>query len=411
MAWGMSVQYAFDRFALDFANRTVDADGRLHVAVSNISKATVNPYYGREIPNAQALGLEPNRVYKMLRDPLELERGADSFNRIQLMVRHVPVSVDEPKKDLVVGATGESAAFSHPYLQNSLAIWDAKAIAGVISGDQRELSCCYRYDPDMTPGVYDGLAYDGIMRNIVGNHVALVETGRAGSDVFVGDSKLETGLMATKLAILEKALAGKLAADAVIDTKALLLAMDEAEKDCAKAEDDDDETEEERKDREACEAKASSDKKKARDKKAKDEDPDDETEEECEARKAREAKSSDKRKAKDKAKDDDDPAMDAALNAVRASTIKQMNDRDAAKELVRPYVGPVFGMDSAEDVYRFALKTQGVDLTDIHPSAFAAILKMLPKPGSAPSPRVAMDSAGNDDFDAFYPGASTLNHA
>ncbi|MCV5420626.1 DUF2213 domain-containing protein, partial [Escherichia coli] len=35
--------------------------------------------------------------------------------------------------------------------------------------------------------------YDGVMRDIVGNHVALVTEGRAGSDVVVGDS-IPTGM-------------------------------------------------------------------------------------------------------------------------------------------------------------------------------------------------------------------------
>ena len=59
--------------------RRTDADGRLHVAVSNISKANVCPYLGREIPNNVALGLDPNRVYNLLRDPAELAKAASTF--------------------------------------------------------------------------------------------------------------------------------------------------------------------------------------------------------------------------------------------------------------------------------------------------------------------------------------------
>jgi hypothetical protein len=50
---------AFDRSA-----RSYDADGRLHVAVSHISKATVNPYQGAEIPGYQELGLDPTKNKK-----------------------------------------------------------------------------------------------------------------------------------------------------------------------------------------------------------------------------------------------------------------------------------------------------------------------------------------------------------
>jgi hypothetical protein len=43
----------------------------------------------------------------------------------------------------------------------------------------------------MTPGMYEGQRYDGVMRDIQGNHVALVEVGRAGPDVMAADSQLE----------------------------------------------------------------------------------------------------------------------------------------------------------------------------------------------------------------------------
>jgi hypothetical protein len=58
-----------DSLALDYASvRSKDADGHLHVASSIVSAAQVNPYNGSEIPNWQALGLDPNRVYMLLRD-------------------------------------------------------------------------------------------------------------------------------------------------------------------------------------------------------------------------------------------------------------------------------------------------------------------------------------------------------
>ena len=46
---------AFDRASV----RIYDRYGRLHVEIMNISKAAVNPYIGREIPDWQALGVEP----------------------------------------------------------------------------------------------------------------------------------------------------------------------------------------------------------------------------------------------------------------------------------------------------------------------------------------------------------------
>lgn len=181
--------------ALPFANdkdtvRRIDEFGRMHIDEANISKAVVNPYYGREIPDWETLGLSPDRVYYLLRDPVELAKSVDTWNRLPLLIKHIGHSADTPVKEYVVGATGESAVFAPPYLQNSLCIWDGGAIAGVETGKQRELSCSYAYRADMTPGEYEGARYDGIMRDIVGNHVAIVARGRAGSDVLVGDEAM-----------------------------------------------------------------------------------------------------------------------------------------------------------------------------------------------------------------------------
>jgi hypothetical protein len=92
------------------------------------------------------------------------------------------------------------------------------------------LSSAYRYRADMTPGTHEGEPYHGVMRHIVGNHVALVREGRVGSDVVVGDAaipKLEelfemskdllTRKGAVALGALMIALKPKLAMDAKID--------------------------------------------------------------------------------------------------------------------------------------------------------------------------------------------------
>jgi hypothetical protein len=187
----LSASKSRDRLAMDRTSvRSYDEDGRLHVAVANISKANICPYRGNEIPGWQESGLDPQRIYQLLRSPDELAKAAPTFNNVPLLLGHVFVTADNHQPDLVVGATGSDAKFSAPYLTNSLVIWVKDAIDGVENGDQREISCAYHYTPDMTPGSYRGMKYDGVMRDIRANHVALVPEGRAGSDVIVGDSQL-----------------------------------------------------------------------------------------------------------------------------------------------------------------------------------------------------------------------------
>lgn len=204
--------------------RTLDADGRLHVAITNISKATVNPYRGKEIPNYVELGLEPDRVYQLLRDPAELEKAAPTFNGIQVLQKHIPVSAADHQPYDVVGATGTDAEFEYPYLRNSLVVWAQSAIAAIDSDKKKELSCGYRYRADMTPGNFDGMRFDGVMRDIVGNHVALVKDGRAGPDVVVGDSRENLDMKPTKFAVFAlRATAAALAPLMAMDAKAITL--------------------------------------------------------------------------------------------------------------------------------------------------------------------------------------------
>jgi len=46
----------------------------------------------------------------------------------------------------------------------------------------RELSCGYTVDLDETPGVFDGVEYAAVQRNVKYNHLAVVKVGRAGKE-------------------------------------------------------------------------------------------------------------------------------------------------------------------------------------------------------------------------------------
>lgn len=215
-----NITLAFDRETV----RRIDDDGRLHVAQSHISKAAVNPYYGSEIPGFEELGLVADKIYQMLRDPVELEKGAHTFKNLPLLSEHVPVTVDSPRPDLVVGSIGSDVVFNYPYLDADICVWDKSAIAGIETDQLRELSCAYRYVPVMEPGEFEGMPYDGRMTDIRGNHLALVSVGRAGSDVVVADEKptfkiedaaMKMTKLGTALVTALSAACPKLAADAL----------------------------------------------------------------------------------------------------------------------------------------------------------------------------------------------------
>ncbi|MGO4560987.1 DUF2213 domain-containing protein [Rhizobiales bacterium 3FA27D7] len=400
--WLDRVKGAQDCIALDRATvRSIDADGHLHVERTPISKAVVNPYYGREVPDFERLGLDPEHIYRLYRDPKELARAASSFEGKPLLIRHKPVNADDHPKELTVGTIGSPVSFDAPYLTAPLTVWDGKAIELIETDEQRELSAGYRYRPDMTPGTTpDGEAFDGTMRDIGGNHLALVEQGRAGPDVLVQDSALtprpmENITMATspkakaraaRVAAFKTALDGKLAADANIDEVIkTLIAQDEMEPRGEDEEHEDKKAEDEEEDEKAKGAKDDGEEV------AEDEDDEDDKEEKV-------------------SKSAMDEAIRTSAEAVEKRVRKQFNDIRIAEDEVRPYVGKIaVACDSADKVYRHALDAMKIDIAGLHPSAYRSLLKALPVPSTSAAPvTTAMDAAAQDAYSQRFPNAGRL---
>lgn len=179
-----------DVLAFDFASsRAYDSDGHLRVTQTPISMSNICPYYGEEIPDHRALGLDPSKVYNLFRDPDELAKGAASFAGKPLLYGHVPVTADDHAHMSTVGAIS-NPTWGAPFLRADLSCWTRQAIDGIESNSQKHLSASYRYKALMTPGTYKGASYDGKMTGISGNHVALVPVGRNGKDCIVQDAAL-----------------------------------------------------------------------------------------------------------------------------------------------------------------------------------------------------------------------------
>lgn len=384
--------------AQDRSLRSYDQDGRLHVESSNISKATVNPYYGSEIPNYQQLGLEPKKVYYLLRDPEELEKAAPTFNNLPLLSKHIPVSADEPQKEVIAGTTGSDTVFEDGYLKCSLAVWDAEAIAGIESGEQVELSSAYHYTADMTAGEFEGRHYDGVMRDIVGNHVALVDVGRAGRDVVVSDSdpfyerktmKLKAGAKAR----IQAALKPLLAQDAELSPDELLQVIGSLTNEMQTAEDDGEDLPPENVENVGTD----------------EDEPEDgennpspaEPEEPAEDEEPEAPEGGAPKPAQDAAISK--MAMDAAIKHAVEAERKRSQALATAQREVAHIVGDV-AMDNAADVYKFALEQSGIDVTGVHPSAYRAMVGMLGKPKQP----MAQDAAKTAEQ---FPGLSRIRKA
>lgn len=444
--------------ALDKASRRrLDDNGYLHVSQTHLTKEQVAPYWGKEIPGYEEHGLDPEKIYYAYRSGEELEKAKDTFNGMPLLILHKQDSADAPLKELRVGSIGTTPQWDAPYLDNALTVTDKAAIDQIMDGSLKEISCGYFFDPDFTPGFFNGVAYDFVMRNIRGNHVALVKEGRAGPDVYVMDAmpskpakvhkimqlnKKQVAAFATLATYLKPRLAmdaapadlaklvgkynkpqslakavvrqygGKLAQDMEIEPEELAELMEAAEEVVEPG------SEEEKKEEEISfdEDNAAESLKAMLEGKVPDEllekllgclNPqaaqDEETEEEKAARLEKEKEEKERLEKEKK----EQAAMDA--NTIRQQITAEIKSKNEAARKVRDLVGEVDAMafDSANDIYAHALKQKGVNIKQYEPAAYKGMVDMMVanKPSQAPAP--TFDHAATS-FDGQFAGLKNI---
>ncbi len=380
----------FDTLALDSA-RTIDDNGYLHVATSNITKEQVAPYVGDSIPGWQELGLEPRRVYMIYRPAEEIAKAAGTFNGLPLSLDHWEMDAANLPKDKIVGSLGTDAEYRAPYLINSLTVTDADAIEKIKTGEYRDLSAGYLCDVEIKPGIFDGKSYDGIMRNIRGNHVALVREGRAGHDVRVADAapgggeKMETW----KELFFKLTEALKNGGDEVTEEKKVEVINEEKPAEVVQ---------------ETTPADTTNTAPAVEEAPAKDEEPVDEI-----AAELREAMTAAGLDPEDKAAQKaflagmaySKPAEDEAADGAEAEAPATAQDAApvfdkamasalyAAAEEVAPHIGKIadpFAFDSAAAIYKKALDAKHVNTDGVDPSAYGAMVRMIKIEPEIPAP-------------------------
>lgn len=175
-------------------------DGYL-VADARIARTGVQAYLGSEVGKPDMAMV---RVYRP---------GAEVFADDTLKsAAHRPVTNDHPPemvtsdnwKQYAVGQTGDEIAGEGIFIRVPLMVSDEATIKDIEAGKQ-ELSAGYTCDLDFTAGnTPTGEAYDAIQKNIRINHVAIVQRGRAGSKVRIGDAATSWGVSPVTLEDEEK---------------------------------------------------------------------------------------------------------------------------------------------------------------------------------------------------------------
>lgn len=171
--------------------KQVDHNDFWYIKDNPLSKVGVFPYLGKQISSE----LEPDKIYQVYRPAEELlsEATVNSFKLLPIVDDHTMLGTEPgmmPAEEKGVhGTSGSDVYGKDGKLYGDLKIY-SETLKDEIEAGKKELSMGYFCDYELTPGTFDGRHYDAVQRNIRGNHIALVEEGRMGSDVRVMDRKI-----------------------------------------------------------------------------------------------------------------------------------------------------------------------------------------------------------------------------
>ena len=170
--------------------REIDTNGFVEIPDNPISAVGVYPYLGSMIG-----GKDPSKIYYVLRPEEELNKPEvlDSLRLMPIVDDHEMLGDGETpaEKKGIHGVIGENVYFDQKdnMIKGNLKIHSTSLMDKIDNQGKKELSAGYRADHEFIPGNYNGKDYDAIQKNIVFNHLALVDRGRMGSNVAVLDEQ------------------------------------------------------------------------------------------------------------------------------------------------------------------------------------------------------------------------------
>lgn len=193
------MRYKF-RIANASQHRHKDENGFMTVDESPILCAGILEYYGSELTDGGAdeidgKKIDPDKVYKVYIPEEEMRKGADTFKLLPIVNGHEWLGQDgKDAHDYQEGTTGEQVEVRDGFMYVPLKFTGDGIIDDLESGDKEELSASYT---NKLTWASDTDEYDLVASDIKGNHVALVEKGRCGSDVRVLNQQMESKTMKT----------------------------------------------------------------------------------------------------------------------------------------------------------------------------------------------------------------------
>ena len=174
-----------------------DINGYWIYAETPVTREGVFPYLGRQIDSDGSMGLDPQRRYMVYRPASELTKKSvlESFNGLFLTDEHQMLGkgMKDPGTKRIDGTiyNVHVSPYDKGLVLGTLKV-QSQAVKDLISQGKRQLSCGYYCDYVPQHGEFNGIPYDFVQRDIVGNHIALVKKGRMGEKCGVYDSADET---------------------------------------------------------------------------------------------------------------------------------------------------------------------------------------------------------------------------
>lgn len=169
---------------------------------ARISRTGIQNYMAVEMG---LLDRDPKEIIKVYRPENEVfdEVSLSSFCNKPVTNNHPPELVNaKNSKIYTIGMSGEIVYRDGMFVKTNLIITDEETISLIESG-KVELSNGYTADIDWEEGISpEGEKYDAVQRNIKGNHIAIVKSGRAGPSCRVADNQLkDDGAIMAKITI------------------------------------------------------------------------------------------------------------------------------------------------------------------------------------------------------------------
>jgi hypothetical protein len=187
----LSFKHSVGDFAPPESTRKIDSKGFLHCTGVKMSRGDqVLKYHKFEfagLPDDAVKGDYLNIYFPA--DELLSEQTILSFEAKDVTDRHPDGNeVNSATWADYSAGTVSNVRADNGFLVGDFSIKDAKTITKIQSNTAKQVSIGYSAVLDLTAGVApDGAVYDGVWRDIQGDHVAVVEFGRAGAEVSIGD--------------------------------------------------------------------------------------------------------------------------------------------------------------------------------------------------------------------------------